>query len=82
MTITLTPHQERAIEEAIRAGLVRSVDEFIEAAIEALPYPPDRAFDAEKARKAGARIRELRKDVKLERDGMSMRELAHLGHKY
>lgn len=82
MTITLTPSQERVIEEAIRAGLVRSVDEFIEAAIEALPHPADRAFDAEKARKAVERIRELRKGVKLERDGMSIRELAHLGHKY
>ncbi len=81
MTITLTPHQERAIQEAIRAGVVRSVDEFIEAAIEALPRSETR-FDLEKARQAGARIRQLRKGVRLNRHGMSIRELAHFGHKY
>jgi len=37
MTITLTPEQERAIREAIQAGLVHSVDEFINSAIDALP---------------------------------------------
>lgn len=82
MTITLTASQERAIEDAIRTGLVRSVGEFIEAAIEALPNHTEHLFDAEKARKAGERIRELRKGVKLDRGGMSFRELAHLGHKY
>jgi Arc/MetJ-type ribon-helix-helix transcriptional regulator len=82
MTITLTPGQERVIEEAIRTGLVRSVDEFIEAAIESLPHHLEHAFDIEKAREAGERIRELRKGVKLDRNGMSFRELAHLGHKY
>jgi Arc/MetJ-type ribon-helix-helix transcriptional regulator len=81
MTITLTPNQEKAIQDAIQAGLVRSVDEFIDTAIEALPRP-DGDFDAEKARHAGARIRELRRGVRLERGGMSIRELAHIGHKY
>jgi Arc/MetJ-type ribon-helix-helix transcriptional regulator len=33
MTITLQPDQERAIEEAIRAGAFQSVDEFVDAAI-------------------------------------------------
>jgi Arc/MetJ-type ribon-helix-helix transcriptional regulator len=37
MTITLHADQERAIEEAIRAGALRSVDEFIETAIASLP---------------------------------------------
>jgi len=40
------------------------------------------AFDKERARAAGARIRELRNGVKLELHGMSIRELAHIGHKY
>jgi len=40
------------------------------------------AFDAEKAQKAGDRIRELRSGVKLDLRGVSIRELAHLGHKY
>ena len=40
------------------------------------------AFNAEKAQAAGARIRELRKGVRLELQGMSIRDLAHVGHKY
>jgi hypothetical protein len=39
MSITLTPNQQRVIEEAIDAGLVGSVDEFIETAVKALPHP-------------------------------------------
>jgi hypothetical protein len=81
MTITLSPGQEKVIESAIRAGLVRSVDEFIDAAIEALPHPQG-GFDAQKARQAGVRIRELRQGVKLQRGAVSFRELADLGHKY
>jgi Arc/MetJ-type ribon-helix-helix transcriptional regulator len=38
MTIILKPEQERAIQEAIKAGLIRSVDEFIETAIKSLPH--------------------------------------------
>jgi hypothetical protein len=37
MTIVLKPDQEKAVREAIDAGLIRSVDELIEAAIGALP---------------------------------------------
>ena len=81
MTIILKPDQERALQEAIQAGSVRSVDEFIENAIEALPQRPPR-FDREKARTAVARIREIRKGVRLDLEGMSLREFAHVGHKY
>jgi Arc/MetJ-type ribon-helix-helix transcriptional regulator len=81
MTITLTPGQEKAIQDAIRAGLVRSVDEFIASAIQAIPRR-EGEFDVEKARRAAGRIRDLRKGVHLDRHGMSIRELAHLGHKY
>ncbi|HLJ28653.1 MAG TPA: hypothetical protein VKY85_18235 [Candidatus Angelobacter sp.] len=41
MTIQLSPEQERAIQEAIKSGFVRSVDEFIAAAIAMLPHPKD-----------------------------------------
>jgi hypothetical protein len=57
------------------------VDEFIEGAIEALPHR-ENEFDKERARRAGARIREIRKGVKLDLQGMSIREFAHIGHKY
>jgi len=81
MTIILKPEQERAVQEAIRAGLIRSVDEFIETAIEALPHREGQ-FDKEKARQAVARIRELRKGVRLDLQGMSLRDFAHIGHKH
>jgi hypothetical protein len=61
--------------------LVQSVDEFINSALSALSRRED-GFDKEKARLAGARIREIRKGVKLDLQGMSIRELAHIGHKY
>jgi len=38
MTINLKPDQERAIQEAIRAGLIPSMEEFIDAATNALPH--------------------------------------------
>jgi len=81
MIITLKPEQERAIQEAIQTGVIRSVDEFIETAIGALPHREGQ-FDKEKAGQAVARIRELRKGVKLGLQGMSLREFAHIGHKY
>jgi hypothetical protein len=37
MTITLKPNQEQAVREAIRAGRIASVDEFVEHAIAVLP---------------------------------------------
>jgi Arc/MetJ-type ribon-helix-helix transcriptional regulator len=80
MTITLTREQERAIQQAIESGLIRSVGEFIESAVEALPRHKSR-FDKDKACAAVARIRELRKGVRLELNGISIREFAHIGHR-
>jgi hypothetical protein len=80
MTITLKPNQEEVIQLAIAAGLVQSVDDFIDSAIEALPHRT--AFDVEKAQAAVARIRDLRKGVRLDLHGMSFREFAHLGHRF
>ena len=37
MTINLLPHQEQAIEAAISAGVIRSVEEFVDSAISHLP---------------------------------------------
>ena len=37
MTITLSPEQEQAIRDAVRAGRIASVDEFIQHAIAVLP---------------------------------------------
>jgi hypothetical protein len=40
MTIELKPGQEWAIQQAISAGVFRSVDEFIDTAIALLPNAP------------------------------------------
>jgi hypothetical protein len=79
--MTLTPAQEKVIQQAIAEGRVRSVDDFIDTAIEALPRRVG-GFDAARAQAAGARMRELRKGVRLDRRGQSIRDLAHIGHKY
>jgi Arc/MetJ-type ribon-helix-helix transcriptional regulator len=81
VSINLTPEQQSVIQKAIKSGLVRSVDEFINSAMVALS-PPEGGFDAQKARVAGERIREIRKGVMLDLRGMSIRELAHIGHRY
>jgi Arc/MetJ-type ribon-helix-helix transcriptional regulator len=81
VSIQLTREQQNAIQQAIQSGLVRSVDEFIDSALVALSRHEGR-FDKEKARVAGGRIREIRKGVTLDLRGMSIRELAHIGHKY
>jgi Arc/MetJ-type ribon-helix-helix transcriptional regulator len=81
VSINLTPEQQNAIQKAIQSGLVRSVDEFIDSALVALSRLEGK-FDKEKARVAGARIREIRKGVMFDLQGMSIRELAHIGHKY
>jgi len=81
MSITLTSKQQYTIEQAIQSGLVASVDEFIGSALGALSRQ-NGAFDAERAKLAVARIRELCKGVNLDLKGKSIRELAHSGHEY
>ena len=49
------------------------MDDFIASAIDALPH---QAFDQEKPQAAVARIRNLQKCVRLDLQGMSLRELA------
>ena len=63
MTITLQPDQERAIQEAIRAGAFRSVDEFIDAAIAILPNTAEAEPSAPPLRKS--RLWELREGLAL-----------------
>jgi Arc/MetJ-type ribon-helix-helix transcriptional regulator len=49
MTIELSPEQERAIQEAIKSGFVRSVDEFIDVAIAMLPQSKDHTESSRRA---------------------------------
>jgi Arc/MetJ-type ribon-helix-helix transcriptional regulator len=84
------PELERRVREGIESGRFYDVDDLLTKALDALSekeaFSKARQgaspFDPEKASIAVARIREIRKGVRLHLDGMSIRELAHLGHKY
>jgi hypothetical protein len=84
------PELERRVQEGIQSGRFHDVDDLLTKALDALSEKEacSRAlhaapgFDAERASQAVARIREIRKGVRLDLNGMSIRELAHLGHKY
>jgi len=78
MTIELSPEQERAIQEAIRSGLVRSVDELIDAAIAMLPHR-----DASISREiAVRRMEEFADKSTLSLGEPITRKLLHEGHRY
>jgi hypothetical protein len=85
------PETERIVREEIASGHFRSVDDLIAAGVHAwreinLAVPESAVKENDQAaarRKAGEVIRELRKGVTLDRPkGMSLREYAHIGHKY
>lgn len=78
MTITLTPDQEKAIRDAIEAGLVESVNEFIETAIEALPHREEGAPSREEAVR---RMREFGETYRLSLGEPVTRKLLHEGHR-
>jgi Arc/MetJ-type ribon-helix-helix transcriptional regulator len=78
MTITLNPDQEKAIREAIKAGLVRSVDDFIESAIEALPHSANGTPSREEAVR---RMQEFGDTYHLNLGEPVTRTLLHEGHR-
>ena len=80
MTIELSPEQERAIQEAIRNGFVRSVDEFIEVAIAMLPHPKDHSQSARQT--AVRRMEEFAEEYRLSMGEPISRKLLHEGHRY
>ena len=43
MTISLLPHQEKALQAALNAGVIGSVEEFVDSALAQLPDPHPRA---------------------------------------
>jgi len=81
MTITLTPAQERAIQEAIESGALRSVDEFIDTAIAALPHTEE-AGNGLSREEAVRRMEEFGEKYKLEFGEPITRKLLHEGHRY
>jgi hypothetical protein len=79
MTITLDIRPEVQAELARQAAVQGRAIEAVAASLleGAIHVPPAGAFDAERARAAGERIRELRKGVTL--GGLSIRELIDEG---
>jgi len=80
MTIQLSPEQERAIQEAIKNGVVRSVDEFIEAAIAMLPEHKERSRISRE--EAVRRMEEFGEKYRLDLGEPITRKLLHEGHRY
>ena len=79
MTIVLKPDQERAVQAAIEAGLIRSLDEFIDIAIGALP-----SNGAQEASRADAirRMEEFGETHKLSLGERISRRFLHEGHRF
>lgn len=78
MTIVLKPDQERAVQAAIEAGLIRSVDEFVDMAIGALPS--NRRQEASRA-DAIRRMEEFGETHKLSLGERISRRFLHGGHR-
>lgn len=86
MSIRVTKETERLVQEEIQSGHFKSVDDLILQGVRACREKAQREaaleVSPEARRRAVERIRELRKGVRLERNGMTLREYAHLGHRY
>ena len=86
MTIRVTQETERLVQEEIQSGHFTSVDDLIVQGVRAWREKSKREgsleISPEARRRAVQRIRELRKGVRLERNGMTLREYAHLGHRH
>jgi Arc/MetJ-type ribon-helix-helix transcriptional regulator len=86
MTIHVKPETERLVREEISSGHFQTVDDLIVQGIQAWremrlrEHSPQTSPEAR--RRAIDRIRELRRGVQLQREGVSLREYAHLGHRY
>lgn len=85
MTIEIhNPELENILQQRLRAGNFSSVEEMLLNAFkEARASGAGESTQKGKALAAANRIRELRKGVTLNRpDGISLREYAHIGHRY
>ena len=80
MTIELSPEQECAIQEAIKSGFVRSVDEFIDVAIAMLPHPKDHTEISRQS--AVRRMEEFSEEYHLSLGEPITRKLLREGHRY
>lgn len=86
MAIRLTQETEQLLRDEIGSGQFSSVDDLIVQGVLALRDLSRRqsakSVSADARRRAVERIRELRQGVRLQRNGETLREYAHLGHRY
>lgn len=80
MTIQLSPEQERAIQEAIKSGFVRSVDEFIDKAIAMLPHYNHQSGSSRQ--EAVRRMEEFGEKYRLSLGEPITRKLLHEDHRF
>lgn len=83
MTIEIhNPELESILQNRVRAGNFASVEQLLWETFKDEPEVSDELTRA-KAMDAASRIRDLRKGVSLDRpEGLSLREYAHIGHRY
>ena len=86
MTIHVTPETGKLVQNEIRNGHFQSVDDLILQGVRAWREKSQREGAPETSpdarRRAVERIRELRQGILLERNGLTLREYAHPGHRY
>ena len=86
MTINVKPETERLVQEEIRNGHFQTVDDLIVKGVQAWRERSRSGESIETSpearRRAVERIRELSKGVRLERNGLTLREYAHLDHRH
>ena len=84
MTIEIhNPELESILHQRLKAGNFASFEDLLLETFRDAQCPGDDEGRKAKALEAAARIRELRKGVTLDRpQGMSLREYAHIGHRY
>ncbi len=86
MAIRVKPETERLVQEEIQNGHFQSVDDLIVQLVRVWREKFQREgivqASPEARCSAAKRIRELSKGVRLERDGLSLRDYAHLGHRF
>ena len=84
MTIEIrNPELESILRDRLKAGNFANIEDLL---LETFRHTQGTSSEEDlqaKALQAAARIRELRKGVTLDRpEGMSLREFAHIGHRY
>ena len=84
MNIRLTPEQEKLIQDELKSGHFRTVEEVIAEALQALREKEQAAGTATPNGAQGEAVREMLAFVEKNRtplDGLSVKDLIHEGHR-